>query len=54
MVGLDCLLDEVGVEAPGHHPDADEGGQQGAGLELGRLGECVEAEQPQEVAQGLG
>ena len=49
----DGLLDKVGVDAPGHHPHTDEGGQQGAGLKLGSVRECVEADQTNQVTQGL-
>ena len=49
----DGLLHKVGVDAPGHHPHTDEGRQQGAGLELGSVRECVEADQTHQVTQGL-
>ena len=50
----DCLLDEVGVDAPGDYPYTYEGRQQGAGLELGGVGEGVETYQTHQVTQGLG
>ena len=51
---LDSLLDQVGVQAPGDHPDTDEGGQQWTGLEHWLVWECVECGQTYQVTQGLG
>ena len=49
----DGLLDQVGVEAAGDHPDTDEGRQQGTGLEYRLLWERVDGEQTQQVTQRL-